>query len=238
MEHIGAAAPATEADEGHGLVAALIAGVAALAAVVFGLVAHGTVGTIADHPAGFLGFLAATIVLQLKVIQVPEEGAVSFASIGMLATAFAFGTGPAMAVAAVSAGARYAHSRGRLDRALFDVGSLALASAAAAGTFHVVGVYDQQPNDRFGPSLFAAAVFFVVNVGLVSLAMGLSEGESPFQVWKRRFRWMTPWALAAGPFAAVTVVVWEQVGLVGIAALAVLPLALVLPATKRTFWMK
>ena len=168
----------------------------------------------------------------------PEEGAVSFASIGMLGTAFALGTGPAMAIAAVSAFARFARVRGPLDRTIFDAGALALASAAAAGTFHAVGVLDAQPHDRFGPSIFAAAAFFVVNVGLVSLAMGLSESRSPFRIWQRRFRWMTPWALAAGPFAAVAVVVWDEVGAVGIVALAIAPLALVLPASRRTYWMK
>jgi hypothetical protein len=216
----------------------LVAGVAGLAAAVFAVFAVSTGAVIADHPAGFFGFLAATIVLQLKVVQVPEEGAVSFASIGMLGTAFAFGTGPAMAVAAVSALARFAHVRGPLDRTIFDAGTLALASAAAAGTFHAVGVLDAQPHDRFGPSIFAAAAFFVVNVGLVSVAMGLAEGRSPFQVWQRRFRWMTPWALAAGPFAAVAVVVWDRAGAVGIVALAIAPLALVLPASRRTYWMK
>jgi hypothetical protein len=237
VTHIGPAAPATAADpDSTGAVAALIAAVAAAAAATCAAVAVPGIESIAEHPTAFAGFLIATVVLQTKVIEVPEEGAVSFASIGMLGTAFALGTGPAILVAAAAGLARFAVSRGRLDRAIFDVGALALASAAASGTFIVVGALDKQADDRFGPSLFAAAAYFVVNVGLVSVAMGLSEGASPFQIWKRRFRWMTPWALAAGPFAAVVVVAWERIGFVGIVALAVAPWALMSPVRKRTLW--
>jgi hypothetical protein len=237
MTHIGPAAPAAAAaTDSRGGVAALIAGVAAAAAASLAAVATPAAGAIADHPTAFVGFLVATIVLQMKVIEVPEEGAVSFASIGMLGTAFALGTGPAMLVAAAAGIARFVAARGRLDRAIFDVAALALATAAGAGTFLLVGAFDQQPDDRFGPSLFAAAAYFVVNVGLVSIAMGMSEGQSPFQIWKRRFRWMTPWAIAAGPFAAVVVVVWERIGVLGIVALAVAPWALLSPVRKRTLW--
>jgi hypothetical protein len=237
VTHIGPAAPAAAADpDSKGGVAALIAAVAAAAAATCAAVAVPAAESIADHPTTFVGFLIATVVLQTNVIDVPEEGAVSFASIGMLGTAFALGTGPAILVAAAAGVARFAASRGRLDRAIFDVGALALASAAASGTFILVGALDTQADDRFGPSLFAAVAYFVVNVGLVSIAMGLSENASPFQIWKRRFRWMTPWALAAGPFAAVVVVAWERIGFVGIIALAVAPWALTSPVRKRTLW--
>jgi hypothetical protein len=214
-------------------VAALIAGIVATAVAIFAVLASSAAHTVVDHPGVFAGFLLATIVLQMKVIDVPEEGAVSFASIGMLGTAFALGAGPAMLVAAGAGIARFATARGRLDRAIFDVAALALASATAAGTYRLVAALDVQPDDRFGPTLFAATTYFIVNVGLVSLAMGLSERDRPFQIWKRRFRWMTPWALLAGPFAAVVVVVWEQIGVIGIIAMAIAPWALTTPVGKR-----
>lgn len=225
------AAPAAKANP-ESAVNALIAGVAAAAAALMALVALPAAGAIADHPVAFVGFLAATIGLQLKVIEVPEQGAVSFASIGMLSAAFALGAGPAMIVAAASAVVRFVASRGRLDRAIFDVGALALASAAGAGTYQVVALLDSRPGDRFAPSFFAGAVYYVVNVALVSIAMGLSEGERPFQIWKRRLRWATPWGLVAGPFAAILVVVWEQIGVIGIIGMAIAPWALTSPVRK------
>jgi hypothetical protein len=226
LEHV------ESAPRSQSAVTALIVGVVVAALAVFAVFATHAAHAVVHRPGAFFGFLAVTVVLQLKVIEVPEEGAVSFASIGMLCAAFELGAGPAMLVAGAAAAVRWVTSRGRLDRALFDIATLALASAAAAGTHAGIGRLDHQPNDHLGPSLFAAALFFVVNVGLVSVAMGLSEGERPFQIWKRRFRWMTPWALLSGPFAAVLLVVYEQVGWVGIVAAAVAPLALTTPARK------
>jgi hypothetical protein len=220
------------AQRSQSAVTALIVGVVVAALALFAVFAVEVAHAVVHRPAAFFGFLGVTVVLQLKVIEVPEEGAVSFASIGMFCAAFELGVGPAMLVAAAAASVRWLSSRGRLDRALFDVSTLALASATAAATHSLVGRLDDQPNDHFAPSIFAAALYFVVNVGLVSLAMGLSEGERPFQIWKRRFRWMTPWALMAGPFAAVLLVVYERVGFVGIVAAAVAPLALATPARR------
>jgi hypothetical protein len=226
LEHV------ESSERSQSAVTALIAGVVVTALALFAVFAADAAQAVVHRPTAFFGFLGATVVLQLKVIEVPEEGAVSFASIGLLCVAFELGAGPAMLVAAVAATVRWITSRGRLDRALFDIATLALASAAAAGTHAGIGRLDHQPNDHLGPSLFAAALFFVDNVGLVSVAMGLSEGDRPFQIWKRRFRWMTPWALLSGPFAAVLLVVYERVGLVGIVAVAVAPLALTMPARK------
>jgi hypothetical protein len=213
-------------------VTGLIAGVVAATLALFGLFATDAAHAVVHRPAAFFGFLGVTVVLQLKVIEVPEEGAVSFASIGMFCAAFELGIAPAMLVAAAAAAIRWVSSRGRFDRALFDISSLALASAAAAATHDAVCRIDNHPNDHLAPSLFAAAAFFVVNVGLVSVAMGLSENERPFQIWKRRFRWMTPWALMSGPFAAVLLIVYERVGFVGIVAAAIAPLALTTPARR------
>src|SRR5262249_29523693 len=144
----------------------------------------------------------------------------------------ALGVGPAMILGVVAGTVRFVASRGRVDRAIFDAGTLALAAAAGAGTYQLVAALETRPSDRFAPSLFAAAVFYVVNAGLVSLAMGLSEHERPFQIWKRRLRWTTPWAIAAGPFAAILVVVWQQIGVIGIIGMALAPWALTSPVRK------
>ena len=57
---------------------------------------------------------------------------------------------------------------------------------------------------RLGPSLLAGAVYCVVNVGLLTLAMSIAEDLQPLAVWRERFRWFTPYYLASGPLAART----------------------------------
>ena len=51
-----------------------------------------------------------------------------------------------------------------------------------------------------------------VNVGLLSLAISLAEGDSQLAVWRERFRWLTPYYLAAGPLALALAVAFETVG--------------------------
>lgn len=227
-----ATAEAVDSQPGHAAVAALIAAAAGIAGAVLAVFAPATWHVLTGHPVAFVGFLGAAAFLQLRVIEVPEQGSVSFASTGMLGAAFALGIGAAMIVAVTAATVRFVAARGRLDRAIFDAANLALATATAAETYHVVHLLDQQPDDRFGPSIFAATAFFLVNVGLLSAAMGLSEGESPWTICRRRLLWTAPWALAAGPFAAVMVVVYERIGILGIVALAVAPGALVAPVRQ------
>ncbi|HEY6016315.1 MAG TPA: hypothetical protein VIU16_05980 [Gaiellaceae bacterium] len=237
MQTHGNAAPApAEAVAHDGLVAALLAGTAAAAAAAIAVFAPDAAHAIADHPVEFVGFLAAAAFLQLRVINVPEQGAVSFASIGMLGAAFSLGPGAGALVAVTAAAVRFVSARGRLDRAIFDAGMLALATVAAEGTFHLAHALDTQPDDRFGPSIFAAAVFYVVNTGMLSVAMGMAEERRPFQVWKERLRWLAPYVLAAGAYAELAVVLYDRIGILGIVALAIAPAALVTPVRRRTFW--
>lgn len=237
MDTTAATPPPAEARvPREGLVTALIALVAAAAAAVFATQAGATASAVVDRPVAFAGLLLAACLLQLQVIEVPEEGNVSFASIGILAAAFYLGAGAAMLVAAAVVVVRVTVARARLDRGIFDVAGLALAAATAEATFRLAHALDQQPDDRFGPSVFAAALFYVVNVGLLSVAMGVAEDERPFQVWKHRFRWLAPWMLAVGPYAELTVVLYREVGIVGIAGMALMPFALVAPIRRRMYW--
>ena len=226
-------AVAVEVPPTDSLVVTLIAAAACAAGVVFAVYAGGFWDSLRSEPLALVAFLAAGGFLQLRVIEVPDQGAVSFASVAMLGAAFALGTGAGMAVAIAAAVVRLAASRGRVDRALFDAANLALSTATAAATFHVVHAIDQQPNDRFGPSFFAAAVFYVVNVGLLSAAMGLAEGRSARRILRERFLWLAPWMLAAGPFASVMVVVYDRIGVLGIVALAIAPGVLVTPVRQH-----
>lgn len=237
MQNHGTAASAPAETVAHdGLVAALIAGTAAAAAAAIAVFAPDAARAIADRPVEFVGFLGAAVFLQLRVIKVPEQGAVSFASIGMLGAAFALGPGTGALVAVAAAAVRFVSSRGRIDRAIFDAGMLALATVAAEGTFHLAHALDSQPDDRFGPSIFAAAVFYLVNTGMLSVAMGMAEEQSPWHVWKARLRWLAPYTLAAGAYAELAVVLYDRIGILGIVALAIAPAALVTPVRRRTFW--
>jgi hypothetical protein len=208
MQPNGNAAPAHVAPAADGAAAAaLIAGVAATAGAILAVYAPAAGHAIAARPVEFLGFLAAGTLLQLRTVKVPEQGSVSFASIGMMGAAFSLGIGAGMVV-----------------------------GAAAAAAFHAAAALDARPDDRFGPSVFAGLFFYLVNTGLLATAMGLDEWRSPWEVWKERLRWLAPYALASGAYAELAVVVYDEIGVVGIVALAIAPAALVTPIRRRMLW--
>ena len=51
-----------------------------------------------------------------------------------------------------------------------------------------------------------------VNLGLLSTAMGLSEGVNPLAVWRERFRWLTLYYLASGPLAFAMALAYDRMG--------------------------
>jgi putative nucleotidyltransferase with HDIG domain len=81
---------------------------------------------------------------------------------------------------------------------------------------------------RLGPSLVAGAAYCVVNVGLLTIAMSLSEGLRPYAVWTERFRWFTPYYLVSGPLALALASAYASVGLIGMLAFTMPPAMMML----------
>ena len=122
-------------------------------------------------------------------------------------------------VAAINFGRR----GGLLYRTVFDAGTLALSAASAAVSFDLLTSDSMAEVWRFAASVPAAVVFLAVNLGLLSVAMGLSETASPLAIWRERFRWLTPYYLASGPLAFAMALAYEKIGVVGLAVFAMPP---------------
>jgi hypothetical protein len=151
-----------------------------------------------DHPGRFLGFLVATVLLQLLALKVPGRGSVGVSAVGLVGAAIALGTGPAMAIAVVCALAQWLRSRGLAHRALFDAANMALAAGAAGLVFDAVVDADSSGFLTLVAAVLAGLAYTTVNHGLLCLAMGLSESRSPLAVWSQRFHWARYHFLAFG----------------------------------------
>ena len=79
-------------------------------------------------------------------------------------------------------------------QALFSAASLALTVQATGFTYWVLGGSKDLAQLPFPieASIAAAAVFFVVNSGLVAAAVALSTGQSVVSVWTRHYLWSWP----------------------------------------------
>jgi HD-GYP domain-containing protein (c-di-GMP phosphodiesterase class II) len=178
------------------------------------------------RPGAFAAFLLLTACLQLVTVEVYNRGAHSFVGAGMLALGFTFGTGAAMITAVVMALINLLVRRGRMNRGVFDAAQWALAAGCATAFFHATTTKGMTPLLKLGPSVGAAALFMAVNVGLLCLAISQAENQAFLEVWNERFRWLTPYYLAAGPLALSLMVAYDKVGITGLLAFTIPPAAM------------
>ncbi len=201
----------------------LISLVASAASVALAFSAAGAWARVSGHPWVFLTFLGVTFALQLASVEIYGRGAFSFAGAGMLAMGLAFGPGPAMYTAVGMGLLNTIRRGGKLHRAVFDMAQWGLAAGAAAGVYAAFGPERWSTFARFFPATIAGIAFLLVNIGLLCVAMSLSEGTTPIAVWRERFKWITPYYLTSGPLALALVIAYQKVGLTGLVAFALPP---------------
>jgi HD-GYP domain-containing protein (c-di-GMP phosphodiesterase class II) len=185
-----------------------------------------------EDPVAFVAFGILAGGLTFTSVEIYGRGAVSFAGCGLLATGFALGPGPALLFGVLVAAINFGRRGGLLYRAVFDAGTLALAAAAAAQVFDRITAEAGGTPAGLGVSVIAAMTFLVVNLGLLSMAMGLSEGINPASVWQERFRWLTPYYLASGPLAFAMALAYDRMGVIGLAAFALPPAFMMVSARQ------
>jgi putative nucleotidyltransferase with HDIG domain len=202
-------------------------------ALLVGLV--GALGTIAGLLAALFGGstdvigLVTIVVLvglgQVLSLEVEETGSISVSAVGALAAAAIIGPRAALALALTMSAVEWSARRAVFHQLLFNVGALSLASLAAAAIFSVhfsgtigTGVF-------VASGLLAGLVYMVVNMGLVSIAVGVEGRESPLRVWRERFAWLAPHYAVYGFIAAVIYEAYKPIGAWAIVVFA-LPLFL------------
>jgi putative nucleotidyltransferase with HDIG domain len=203
-----------------GLVTVVVAAASALMVATVSSAWH----LVAANPKEFVTLLLVTLGLQAIAVDVYGRGTLSFAGTGLLAMSFAFGPGPAMLDGAAMAFVLLVVRRPKLHRALFDAANFALCGAAAGALYELFPIHRLGAPGQIGPSLLAAGAYLVINVGLLSCAMGLSEGIPPVEVWKERFRWRTPYYVVSGPLAVALTLAYDHVGITGLVAFTLPPL--------------
>jgi signal transduction histidine kinase/CheY-like chemotaxis protein len=80
----------------------------------------------------------------------------------------------------------------RIDamRTAFNLGAVMLASAAASWAFQATGGHVAASLWRaFGPLAAATAAYFLVNTGLVSVAIAIQQRTTIVEVWRESFQW-------------------------------------------------
>jgi diguanylate cyclase (GGDEF)-like protein/putative nucleotidyltransferase with HDIG domain len=190
--------------------------------------AAGVAGAVFGHSTDFIG-LAVIVVLvgigEALSLEVEETGSISVSAVGALMAAAIIGPRAALPLAITMSAVAWSARRASFHHNLFNVGIISLATLAATAVFSV----------RFGgpigtgvfvaSGLVAGAAFFLVNTGLLSIAVGLEGRESWYPVWRERFAWLTPHYVTYGFIAAVVYEAYDSIGAWAIVVFA-LPLFL------------
>jgi diguanylate cyclase (GGDEF)-like protein len=161
-------------------------------------------------------WLLATLLalaLPASVVKVSFPRSVSTLTVGQVLNYFALlmlGPQAAVLVAATSAWSQCtfrSRYRNPSHQTLFSVAALACAIRVAGAAYVHLGGHPGawDPSTAVVPFAVAAAVYFVVNAGLVAIAIGLSSEQSATRVWHETFLWSWPTYLFGAGMAGAAV---------------------------------
>ncbi|MDA0365020.1 MAG: EAL domain-containing protein [Chloroflexi bacterium] len=111
---------------------------------------------------------------------------------------------------------------------VFNASVIPLASLTGASLFYqLTGGPEPDQIVRDLPALvLAAEAAFLVNTGLLAVAVGLSSGRSPRAVWVEKYRWLAPHYIVLGLTAYAGCISYLELGPPGMAIFA-MPVAVV-----------
>ena len=204
----------------------LIITLAAMPASILLVLTFGrTMQTFIDRPEQVAVFLLLTLALQFFSIEVYGRGSLGVSAVGLLASAFALDVGTAVAIAFVAAAAQWIRRRGLLHRAIFDAANLVLSTGGAAALYAAIGPGSSFA--RLAAATAAGVIYSAINMGLLCLAMSVSESLSLRAVWNERFHWARYHFLAYGPLGVALAIAYGKMGVTGLVAFALPPAVLV-----------
>jgi diguanylate cyclase (GGDEF)-like protein/putative nucleotidyltransferase with HDIG domain len=214
-------------------------------AVLVGLVsvaglAAGVAGLVFGSSTDIIGIVAVVALVGLGealALEVEDTGSLSVSAVGALTGAALFGTRAALPLAITIVAVAWSARRHRVHEMLFNAGAVTVASLAAVGGFSLA--FDANRDEPYFAlaGLLAGVLYFVVNTGLVSLALAVEGRESWWKAWQERYAWVTPHYVVYGFIGGVIALAYSAQG-VGLFALAVFSVPLLLMRKTQEAYLK
>jgi putative nucleotidyltransferase with HDIG domain len=194
--------------------------------------------TTTPHPYEWLLFAALAMLtgsFSLKIASI--SASVTVSDTFFITTALLFGPAPATLAVALDTFIISYRRKHSLDRVAFNAATPALGMWAGSHVFFLIaGIphlsHSHTPIQQLIlPMVALTTVYFLVNSGLIALAIGLDARKSPIEIWRQHFSWLSVNYFAAASVAFCLVLLIHQVSFS--AVLVVLPLLVVLHLTLR-----
>src|SRR5436305_11291203 len=187
----------------------------------------GAIGLLFGQSTDYIGLLAVLALVgagqALSYEAIELEGSLSVSVVGSLAGAALFGYRAALPLAVTIAVVDWSARRNSLHHVAYNIGTMATSSLAAAAVFSIYGNSGTNVGHIVVVILgvVAGAVYFLVNMGLLSLASAIEGHENPISVFRERFVWLWWHYIVYGGIGAVMAIAYDAVGLYALAVFAV-----------------
>ena len=197
-------------------------------------------GVRTPHPFSWLAMAAVVIMVgSFRLNFASESAAIAIdEDTFVIATALLFGPGPATLVVGVSAGMFSFRRRMPARQIVFNTASVAVSMWVGSHAFFLTaGVAPlSQSTPSLGalilPLLALTGIYYALNSGLTAIAVGLDTRQSPIQIWRRHFQWLSIGYLAAASLAFCMILLIQQIS--WIAMVVVIPVLMVFRMTLRS----
>ena len=196
-------------------------------------VAGGVAGAIFGSSRDLVGMGALVTLIAIGQVLAIEtdDSSISVTAVGAIAGASLFGVRIALAAALVAALVDWSTRRSPFHQLLFNIGALTISTLGAVGAFDLVLMLPlgSRRVEVIPAALMAGGAYFVLNTGLLALALALESEQGWWSLWLERFSWMTGHYLVYGAVAAAMVLSYDAIH-----AYALLVFALPLVLIQRT----
>jgi diguanylate cyclase (GGDEF)-like protein/putative nucleotidyltransferase with HDIG domain len=175
----------------------------------------GVLGAIFGNSTDVVGLI--TIILLVGVgqalsLEVEQTGSISVSAVGAIAAAAIIGPRAALPLAITMSAVEWSARRAVFHQLLFNVGALSLAILSTAWIFSI-RVHGPIGTGIFVASgLIAGLAYMVINMGLVSVAVGVEGRENPIGIFRERFSWLAPHYAVYGFISAVIYEAYKPIG--------------------------
>jgi hypothetical protein len=166
--------------------------------------------------ADFLLLLVFACIAAPHTLNLGHNARISTLQPFLLAAIVLFGVKEAMILAAVSMTYFWIVGRPRVapHKALFNLCNFVLSVWAGGHAFFAAGGRrgDVSSPESLVGLLCAVLTFFVINTGLVSVAVGLEQRIDPFRVWYEKYSWTLNTQLAGGSLVILLGMLRQSLG--------------------------
>jgi putative nucleotidyltransferase with HDIG domain len=178
----------------------------------------------APHPLDWFLFTGLVVLVGSFTLKISAiEASMSVADTFLIASTLLFGPAPATVALAIDTSVMSWRRGYPWPRVLFNAVAPALSLWVAGQAFFLMAGVEPLSDSAAAigplipPLIGLTAIYFLLNSGLITIAVGLESKKPPLKIWREHFLWLSLGYFAAASVALGLILIVRQVGVVAVA---------------------